>query len=292
MPAQGLNEDLGSDDEDYFPHSRQTADEGRDIQEETDDFDELSFGNPGTSYANASSASAKSYDNRWRKRRRSSKHSQGLSEVSPLLRPRQSPNHLSPFPYGFTEQDGPIDLSQAWTKDTEFDRRSASVTFEHLSSFSQTLFNTSNVLLGVGILAEPVAFAHAGWIAGTLVLLYCGLITNYTAKILARILRDHPQLCVLSLFMTLRNHSLYLNSDSYADIGAYAFGQRTRVIISILFCLELFAVSVALVVLFGDSASALVPRLTTNEFKIVGFFIITPTIFLPLRLLSYTSLIG
>lgn len=48
------------------------------------------------------------------------------------------------------------------------------------STFGQTLFNSFNVLCGVGILSEPLAFASAGWIAGGILLAFCGLITNYT----------------------------------------------------------------------------------------------------------------
>lgn len=37
-----------------------------------------------------------------------------------------------------------------------------------------------NVLIGVGLLADPLAFADAGWIFGTLILLFCALVTNCT----------------------------------------------------------------------------------------------------------------
>lgn len=45
------------------------------------------------------------------------------------------------------------------------------------STYGQTLFNCVNVLVGVGLLAEPLAFADAGWIVGTFLLLFCALIT-------------------------------------------------------------------------------------------------------------------
>ncbi|GAA99963.1 hypothetical protein E5Q_06666 [Mixia osmundae IAM 14324] len=141
------------------------------------------------------------------------------------------------------------------------------------STFGQSLFNSINVLIGVGILAEPLAFAYAGWIGGTILLLFCGLITNYSAKVLARILADDPEL------------------HTFADIGAKAFGSAARTFISILFCLELSALSVALVVLFGDSMGTLFGPSSTT-FKLIGFLIITPTVFLPLRLLSISSLVG
>ena len=44
---------------------------------------------------------------------------------------------------------------------------------------TQTLFNSINVLLGVGVLTVPYAIALGGWVAvGVLALL--GVLTNYT----------------------------------------------------------------------------------------------------------------
>lgn len=94
------------------------------------------------------------------------------------------------------------------------------------------------------MLAEPLAFAYAGWIGGTFLIVFYGLITCYTyvphrfpgdlfmdtelipnsAKILAHLMIDDPQL------------------RTYADIGNKAFGHRSRFFVSSLFCLELFAV--------------------------------------------------
>lgn len=59
-----------------------------------------------------------------------------------------------------------------------------------------------------------------------------------------------------------------------------------------MFALELSSLSIALVVLFGDSAAALFPAISAQTFKFLGFFIIVPTTFVPIRFLSITSLIG
>lgn len=56
--------------------------------------------------------------------------------------------------------------------------------------------------------------------------------------------------------------------------------------------MELSAVSIALVILFSDSMSSLFPTHSSTSFKLLSFFIILPTTFLPLRFLSLTSLIG
>lgn len=58
------------------------------------------------------------------------------------------------------------------------------------------------------------------------------------------------------------------------------------------FCCELFALSIAWIVLFGDSLEAVLGYLPSNTYKIIGFFIIAPTTLLPLHLLSIPSLLS
>jgi vesicular inhibitory amino acid transporter len=97
---------------------------------------------------------------------------------------------------------------------------------------------------------------------------------------------------------------------SYSDIGRYAFGDKAQIGISLLFGAELWAVSVALIVLFGDSLYAMVhsnmrpshvqtfvvasgiATWSPSAFKILGFFLVLPTVFVPLRFLSPISVIG
>lgn len=119
------------------------------------------------------------------------------------------------------------------------------------STALQTLFNAINVLVGVSILAEPLAFARAGWVLGSIILVFCGLLTNWTAKLLAR--------------MLARDHSLM----TYADIAAKAFGGGARAFVTLIFVLELTGLAVALLVLFGDSCSSLF-GLSSTIFKLIG----------------------
>lgn len=42
------------------------------------------------------------------------------------------------------------------------------------------LFNSIAILLGFGLLAEPLAFSYAGWIIGTLLVISYGMVTCYT----------------------------------------------------------------------------------------------------------------
>lgn len=50
--------------------------------------------------------------------------------------------------------------------------------------------------------------------------------------------------------------------------------------------------SVVLVVLFSDSMSAIVPSYSSNSYKLLALIILVPTAFLPLRIISYTSLLS
>ena len=92
------------------------------------------------------------------------------------------------------------------------------------STFVQSVFNSVNVLVGIGILAYPIAFRCSGWVLGTCIFLFCTLATNYTAKVIAKCLDFYP------------------NSTTYGDMGAAAFGERGRVFVSTIFVIELMTI--------------------------------------------------
>ncbi|GJJ08761.1 hypothetical protein Clacol_002980 [Clathrus columnatus] len=142
------------------------------------------------------------------------------------------------------------------------------------STYRQTLFNSTAILLGVGMLSEPSAFALAGWIPGFILIVFYGFITCYTAKILARIIREDP------------------NLRTYADIALKAFGRRSRVFTGLLFFLELFSVCVILITLCGDSLHLVLPTFTSNQYKLMTIIALAPAMFLPLSILAYASLLG
>ena len=144
------------------------------------------------------------------------------------------------------------------------------------STLYQTIFNSINVLIGVGLLSLPLALKYTGWIVGLLFLTSSALVTAYTAKVLSVCLDVDPSLV------------------TYADIAFISFGRRARIIVSVLFSLELVAACVALVILFADSLNALVPQvgLSTLDWKIICGFVLIPLNFVPLRLLSITSILG
>ncbi|KAJ7655112.1 transmembrane amino acid transporter protein-domain-containing protein [Mycena polygramma] len=151
---------------------------------------------------------------------------------------------------------------------------SDSETLSRGSTFGQTLFNCVAMLVGIGLLSVPLAFAYTGWIAGTLLIISYGFISCYTAKILGRmVLSDSTLRC-------------------YTDIGRKAFGGWSTPMISLMFCLELFAVSVLLVTLYADSLHSLLPQFSADTYKLWSLVLILPTVFLPLSLLSYSSILG
>lgn len=144
------------------------------------------------------------------------------------------------------------------------------------STLPQTVFNSVNVLVGVGLLSLPLGFRYSGWIVGSLFFVFSVVSTQYTAKLLAKCLDVDSSLI------------------TFADLAYVSFGYSARIATSILFCLELIGANVALVVLFGDSLDALIPDwgITITGWKVVCCIILIPLAFLPLRLLSFTSILG
>lgn len=144
------------------------------------------------------------------------------------------------------------------------------------STLPQTIFNSVNVLIGVGLLTLPLALKYSGWLIGMIFLTWSAIVTSYTAKLLAKCLDVDTSLI------------------TFADLAFVSFGNKARVAVSLLFSVELLAACVALVVLFADSMEALLPGLgfDVTQWKMVCGLILIPLSFLPLRFLSFTSILG
>ena len=142
------------------------------------------------------------------------------------------------------------------------------------STLPQTVFNSVNVLVGVGILSLPLGMKYAGWLIGTLFFFFAAIATRYTAGLLAKCLSIDSSLV------------------TFGDLAHVSFGSKARAAISILFSVELLATCVALVVLFADSLDALIPGWGIVEWKIFCGAILIPLSFVPLRFLSFTSVLG
>ncbi|MCJ1390747.1 hypothetical protein MMC18_003608 [Xylographa bjoerkii] len=119
------------------------------------------------------------------------------------------------------------------------------------STIYQTVLNSTNVLIGVGLLSLPLGINYAGWLIGLLFLSFAAIITAYTARLLGKCLDVDSGMI------------------TFADVAYVAFGSRAKVIIGILFSLELTAACVALFVLFADSLDALIPGWGLLEWKIL-----------------------
>ncbi|KAJ2999295.1 hypothetical protein HDV02_003228 [Globomyces sp. JEL0801] len=150
---------------------------------------------------------------------------------------------------------------------------------EAKSSFAQSLFNSVNILMGIGLLSLPFAFNITGWAVGLVLLIIFGLITHHTGRLLEKCLNYRPP-----------NGKC---AQTYGDLGQNAFGTTGRTVISILFFLELIAASVALVILTSDSVVAIFPELDLITVKCVMVLLVFPTT-LPksLSIASYGSLVG
>jgi len=142
------------------------------------------------------------------------------------------------------------------------------------STAPQTIFNSVNVLIGIGLLALPLGLKHAGWILGVPALSLCALLTLHSATLLSKCMDTDPTLM------------------TFSDLAYVTFGPSGRSFISVLFSLDLLASGVSFVVLFADSLNALIPSISVNQFKIVAFFVLTAPSFLPLSILSLISLFG
>ncbi|KAG2177244.1 hypothetical protein INT43_007901 [Umbelopsis isabellina] len=191
--------------------------------------------------------------------RRSSAGSFGAGEYTPLLLPK-----LDKVPT--------ISITSI-AEDYQFDPHSIQGSAQK-SSYLQSVFNSINILIGIGILSLPLGFKCAGWAVGGTVFIFCCGLTMYTAKLLSRCL------------------SCGENARTYGDMGDAAFGLHGRVLVSMLFLTELITSSVALVVLLGDGIQSLFPGYDTLTVRGISWLVVTPMLFLPVRQLSYTSLFG
>lgn len=142
------------------------------------------------------------------------------------------------------------------------------------STLPQTVFNSVNVLIGVGLLSLPLGLKYSGWLIGLLFLFFAAVTTRYTAGILAKCLDVDQKLI------------------GFADVAYQAFGRRARVATGLLFTVELLACCVALVVLFADSLDNLIGGWGVVAWKIFCGILLAPLSFVPLRFLSFTSVLG
>lgn len=142
------------------------------------------------------------------------------------------------------------------------------------STLPQTIFNSSNVLVGVGLLTLPLALAYTGWVLGILGLIASCLVTKYTARLLAKCLDVDSSLA------------------NYGDVAYVAFGEHGRIATSCFITLELLLTCVGQIVLFSDTLRFMVDGMSATWWKIIVGFILLPINFFPMRWLGFTSIMG
>lgn len=145
------------------------------------------------------------------------------------------------------------------------------------STGPQTILNSVNTMIGVGLLALPVALLNTGWVLGFPLLFVCCLSTCWTATFLSKVMDTDRTMM------------------TYADVGHAAYGSMAKLFISLLFTTDLLGLGVSLVLLLSDSLYSLVGDeevWTKTKLKIVAFFVLTPFTFMPLSVLSIFSLFG
>ena len=166
------------------------------------------------------------------------------------------------------EEEPPL-LETATTKDGEIIVRRIGE-----STLPMTIFNSINVLIGIGLLALPLAVRDAGWVIGLVFLTLAALVTQYTAKLLAECLDTNTA------------------NGTYGDLAHEAFGNVGRNLVEALFVLELLAANVALVILFADSLNSLLPVFSITEWKVFLAVALLPLNFVSFKGLSVTSILG
>lgn len=147
------------------------------------------------------------------------------------------------------------------------------------ATFGQSCMNGVNLLLGVGVLSLPYSMRVSGWIAGLTLLLSFSLATNYTGKLIGRMMDSG------------------LNIRSFGDIGYQAFGPVGQTVISAVFSIELFSACGMYLILCGDNLHALISPyyagLTQGNLAILAGALVYPTTLTKdLALLSRLSALG
>ena len=140
------------------------------------------------------------------------------------------------------------------------------------STSPQTIFNSINTLVGIGLLTIPFGFRLSGWIMGVILLLGSALSTNLTAKYLGRILKRYPQLL------------------TYGDISFAYGGKYFSILVTLFFVLDLIGAALTLILLFTDCFVFIWPHPIGLKVLIVSIVFFTSL--LPLNILSFFSLMG
>lgn len=127
--------------------------------------------------------------------------------------------------------------------------------FRWIPSADQTVFNSVNLIVGLGFLALPYCLKRAGWIFGTTSLLLCLVIMNHTAKLVCR---------------CLQSRNLAYIPSSFPELADAAFGGSfAHRAISVLFVAELYLADIAILIVAADNLAQLFPDLAAYKSKLL-----------------------
>jgi solute carrier family 32 (vesicular inhibitory amino acid transporter) len=171
------------------------------------------------------------------------------------------------------------------------------------ASFSQCVFNMSNILMGVGMLGLPFVLKAAGWIGGIVVCVGFGTVTWYTSLLIGRALNGDSRPTSYFDDSPYKTTLVPGSSEaarmrpfitSFPQIAREAFGDRGNVLLSAILYFELFSCLCIFLVTMGDHLSRIFPAVSKDVHMLIMSVILTiPTALLRTpRLLSYLSMVG
>ncbi|KAL2920100.1 hypothetical protein HK105_200166 [Polyrhizophydium stewartii] len=143
------------------------------------------------------------------------------------------------------------------------------------STFTQSVINSVNLLVGLSLLSLPYTLKTGGWIMGIGCILAGGFTTLFTSFLLIKCMQLDPEIRTLG------------------DIGQLAFGARGRWLVSSVYVFELMSCGISYVIVVGDTLKALWPALQLSHLKVVAAAVMIASSWVDsLAVLSISSSLG
>ena len=142
------------------------------------------------------------------------------------------------------------------------------------TTFAQCVFNLANILMGVGLLGLPFAFAESGYFGGTFAIISFALVCWKTSILIGRELNGDPR--PLSVFQDSTSSEPVVRMRkpirSFPDIAREAFGNTGAVLLGVVLYFELFSCLAIFIVSIGDHMHELFPSVSVTT-HMIGFTI-------------------